>query len=106
MIKKKDLETMKPGACLVNTSRGGIVNEKDLEGILRTGHLSGVALDVFETEPLPEAHLFWRHPNVTITPHAASLTDPVSAVQFVAENIRRHQNGKRLKHTILLTDRL
>ena len=51
MITKKDLETMKPGACLVNTSRGGIVNEKDLESILRTGHLSGVALDVFEQEP-------------------------------------------------------
>ena len=51
MITKKDLETMKPGACLVNTSRGGIVNEKDLESALRTGHLSGVALDVFEQEP-------------------------------------------------------
>ncbi len=51
IITKKDLETMKPGACLVNTSRGGIVNEKDLESILRTGHLSGVALDVFEQEP-------------------------------------------------------
>mgnify|MGYP003316379142 CR=1 FL=1 len=51
MITKKDLETMRPEACLVNTSRGGIVNEKDLESVLRTGHLSGVALDVFEQEP-------------------------------------------------------
>ena len=51
MVTKKDLETMKPEACLVNTSRGGVVNEKDLESVLRTGHLSGVALDVFEQEP-------------------------------------------------------
>jgi len=51
MIAEKELENMKPGACLVNTSRGGIVNEKDLESVLRTGHLSGVALDVFEQEP-------------------------------------------------------
>ena len=64
-----------------------------------------MALDVFEAEPLPEGHLFWRHPKVTITPHAASLTNPVSAVQFVAENIRRHQNGKRLMHVVVPNDR-
>ena len=62
-------------------------------------------LDVFEIEPLYEADMFWRHPNVTITPHAASLTNPVSAVQFVAENIRRHQDGERLTHIVVPSDR-
>ena len=79
--------------------------KKSVLNALDEGHIGGAALDVFETEPLPETHLFWQHPNVTVTPHAASLTNPVTAVQFVAENIRRHQNGKRLKHTVVPTDR-
>ncbi|MFC1608218.1 NAD(P)-dependent oxidoreductase, partial [Candidatus Latescibacterota bacterium] len=52
IIDKKALDTVKPGTFLVNTSRGGVVNEKDVMTALSTGRLAGVALDVFEREPL------------------------------------------------------
>ena len=105
ILNKGTLAQLPSGACVINAGRGGLIHENDLLNALDKGHISGAALDVFETEPLPQAHLFWRHPNVTVTPHAASLTNPVTAVQSVAENIRRHQNGKRLKHTVVPTDR-
>ena len=62
---------MKPGALLVNTSRGAIVNESALVQALESGHLGGVYLDVFEDEPLPAFSPSWQLPNVLITPHAA-----------------------------------
>lgn len=51
MIKSEQLYAMKEDALLINTSRGGIINEKDLIAVLNSGHLGGVAIDVFETEP-------------------------------------------------------
>ena len=105
ILNKVTLAQLPRGASIINAGRGGCIHESDLLNALDNGHISGVARDVFEAEPLPEAHLFWRHPNVSITPHAASLTNPVSAVQFVAENIRRHQSGNRLMHIVVPTDR-
>ena len=89
MITKKDLETMKPGACLVNTSRGGIVNEKDLESVLKTGHLSGVALDVFEQEPYdgPLAQI----DRCILTAHMGSMSQDCRAameIEAVEEAVR------------------
>jgi D-3-phosphoglycerate dehydrogenase len=51
MIRREHLLQMKPDAMIINTSRGGIVNEHDLAEVLGSGHLSGVAIDVFEQEP-------------------------------------------------------
>ncbi len=51
MILKKELQEMKRDAILINTSRGGIINELDLYHVMKTGHLSGAAIDVFEQEP-------------------------------------------------------
>ena len=51
MITKKQLEMMKSDAIIINTSRGGVVNELDLYNVMKTGHLSGAAIDVFEQEP-------------------------------------------------------
>lgn len=68
------LAAMKPGAVLVNTSRGGIVDEAALVQALRAGHLGGAALDVFDAEPLPESPLFEGCPNLVLTPHVAGVT--------------------------------
>ena len=51
MIKKEQLLSMKPDAMIINTSRGGIVNEQNLYEVLQSGHLSGASIDVFEKEP-------------------------------------------------------
>lgn len=68
------LAAMKPGAVLINTARGGIVDEVALAGALRSGQLSGAAVDVFAQEPLPAAEHFVGCPNLILTPHIAGLT--------------------------------
>ncbi|CUJ22301.1 D-3-phosphoglycerate dehydrogenase [Achromobacter xylosoxidans] len=65
---------MRPGAVLINTSRGGIVDETALAVALRGGHLGGAALDVFEQEPLPAGGPLAGAPNLILTPHIAGLT--------------------------------
>lgn len=72
-ISARELALMKPGACVINTARGGIINESDLVAALDSGHLAGAALDVFENEPTPNAALA-QHPRVIATPHIAALT--------------------------------
>jgi len=65
---------MRTGAVLINTSRGGIVDEAALAAALRAGHLRGAALDVFEEEPLPAGSPLADVPNLILTPHIAGLT--------------------------------
>jgi phosphoglycerate dehydrogenase-like enzyme len=65
----------KKGLILVNTARGGIVDEAALEAALDSGHLAGAALDVFETEPPPPDYRLRRHPKVICTPHVSGVTD-------------------------------
>jgi len=75
LIGEKELRTMKPTAYLVNTSRGGVVDQTALYRALAEGWIAGAALDVFEKEPLAPDHPLTRLPNVVLTPHFASYTD-------------------------------
>ena len=68
------IATMKQGAVLINTARGGIVDEVALAAALKSGHLGGAAIDVFGTEPLPAAAHFQGCPNLVLTPHIAGVT--------------------------------
>jgi glyoxylate/hydroxypyruvate reductase A len=88
------------GAGIVNLGRGAHLVEADLLAALDAGRLAHAVLDVFETEPLPAAHPFWTHPRVTVLPHAAALTDPRSAADVVADNLRRLAAGEPLRHLV------
>lgn len=74
LFDKARIASMKPGAILVNTARGGIVDEVAVAGALRSGHLSGAAIDVFAVEPLTESAHFIDCPNLILTPHIGGLT--------------------------------
>lgn len=65
------LQRMKPGALLINTGRGGLINESDLRLALEEGRLAGAALDVLSVEPPPAAHVLIGAPNCIVTPHLA-----------------------------------
>jgi (S)-sulfolactate dehydrogenase len=78
------IASMKPGAVLVNTARGGIVDEVALAAALRSGQLGGAAIDVFEREPLPAAPHFDACPNLLLTPHIAGVcTESNERVSFL-----------------------
>jgi (S)-sulfolactate dehydrogenase len=74
LIDAQRLAQMKPGAILINTARGGIVDERALAAALRTGRLAGAALDVFDHEPLPAGSALAGCPNLILTPHIAGIT--------------------------------
>ena len=74
LVNAARLATMKPDAVLINTARGGVVDESALAAALRAGRLGGAALDVFEREPLPAGSPLAGCPNLILTPHIAGLT--------------------------------
>ncbi|HYB54760.1 MAG TPA: glyoxylate/hydroxypyruvate reductase A [Alphaproteobacteria bacterium] len=88
------------GAAVINAARGKHLVEADLLKALASGQLAYAALDVYQTEPLPPEHPFWRHPRITISPHIASITDPRTTAALVAENVRRYRAGEPLLYTV------
>ena len=74
VIGKREIQLMKPGVRIINTSRGGVVNETELLNALNNGHISAAALDVYENEPTPMKELL-SHPNILCTPHIGAATN-------------------------------
>lgn len=75
MINAEAIELMKDGVVIINTARGGLVNEADLRKALDTGKVSAFAADVLATEPAPKDNVLFSHPNVYITPHVGWMTE-------------------------------
>ena len=75
IIGAAELALLPPGAFVINTARGGLVDEGALLGALEAGHVAGAGLDVFEDEPPRPDHPLRRHPRVIATPHVAGVTD-------------------------------
>ncbi len=88
------------GPILINTGRGGVQVEADILAALEAGELEAATLDVFETEPLPEASALWTHPRVTVTPHNSADSDPRALCGSVLEQIRRFEAGEPLENLV------
>ena len=100
LIDREVLQAMKPGALLINTARGDIINERDLAHCLREGFIAGAGLDVLSEEPPPSGHPLLANdiPNLIVTPHNAwaSRTARQAAVDQLAELIRAFAAGEAL----------
>ena len=82
------------GAVLINPGRGALIDDAALLAALASGQIGHATLDVFRSEPLPPDHPFWANPRITVTPHIASETRPLTASRVIAENIRRGEAGE------------
>ena len=96
------IAAMKPGAILVDISRGGVVEGDALVAGLRSGHVAGAALDVFETEPLPPDSPFWTLENVIITPHCSAVYEGWErrSVEIFGDNLARRLRGEPLENIV------
>lgn len=94
---------MKPGACIVNTARGGIIDEPALHAALTSGHIAGAGLDVFEAEPTPVNNPLLQLPNVIASPHMAGVTTEAVAAMAVAtaENILSVLDGATRRENVI-----
>jgi len=93
---------MKPGAILVDVSRGSIVRQAALIEALTSGRLKGAVLDVFETEPLPRDNPLWDMENVIVTPHCSSVYDGWErrSVEMFCDNLDRWKRGEPLQNVV------
>lgn len=86
-------------AWVVNVGRGSVIDEAALVTALDHGQISGAALDVFATEPLPAASPLWDHPGIVITPHAAGGR-PIGAAALIEDNLARLARGEELRNRV------
>lgn len=102
LVGQRELALVRPGCVVVNVSRGGVVDEGALLDALRGGEVAGAALDVFDEEPLPWDHPFWREPGVLLTPHVAGFAPDYEeqVLRIVLENLRRFLAGEPLMNRI------
>ena len=101
LLDARLLAALPRGAGLVNLARGAHLVDADLLAALASGQVGHAVLDVFDAEPLPAGHPYWRHPQVTVLPHVAALTDARSAAAAVARNIDALARGAPLQHLVL-----
>ena len=97
----KDIFMQMPkGAYFINAGRGEQVDEMALLDAVRTGHLSGAALDVFCEEPLPKTHPFWDEKKISIWPHVAAQTNPETVIRQIIDSIQAVKLGRRPRNIV------
>lgn len=100
LIGRAEIEALKPGAVIVNISRGQVVDQAAMLEALQSGRIKGAALDVFEVEPLPTDSPMWDLPNVLISPHSASTVAAENSriVDIFLDNLGRFRDGRSLRN--------
>jgi phosphoglycerate dehydrogenase-like enzyme len=103
LIDRQRLAMMRPGAILINTARGGLVQQTALLEALRSGHLGAAGLDVFATEPVPVDEALLKLDSVVVAPHLSWLTTGTldRSLKVAVENCRRLQAGEPLLHRVV-----
>ena len=98
LIGAAEIAAMKPGVVIADVSRGGVLDQSALLKALRSGHVAGATLDVFETEPLPQDSGLWAAENVIISPHCSATHEGWQTASFdlFLENLARWQKGEPL----------
>lgn len=94
ILNRRNLSRLQSGGYVINVARGAHLVDEDLLALLASGHLAGATLDVFRSEPLPAGHAFWRHPNITITPHTSARTLRDETIAQIAGKIMALEQGK------------
>lgn len=102
IIDKKNLQKMKKTAFVINTSRGKIINEKDLELALKSKTIAGAGLDVFEKEPIGKNHPLAKMQNVVLAPHIGSSSYETRAkmAQITVQNLVLGLQGKKMVYSV------
>ena len=97
IFNMKILKKMKKTAFLINTSRGKVVNEKDLVTALKQKIIAGAGIDVFETEPIEKNHPFMKLENLVMSPHVGSSTKEtrIQMAELTVKNLIYGMNGKK-----------
>lgn len=94
IMNRRTLSLLKPGGYVINVARGAHLIEEDLLALVDGGHLAGAALDVFQQEPLPVGHPFWKHPKIAVTPHTSARTLREDTIAQIAQKIRALHAGE------------
>ena len=97
MLNADKIALMKKGAILINTARGGLVDDKALLAAIDEGRLMGAGLDCVEDDPLPAGHPLLNHPNIVITPHVGGNTSDLATVMvpMIADNLKKFLHGEK-----------
>lgn len=98
LVNASVLSHARPGAVIINASRGGVVDETALMNCLEEGKIGFVMSDVFKEEPLPPDSKWWSHPNSVVTPHSAGFAPDYedAVIELFTENLRRYIRGENL----------
>lgn len=102
LFDKKMLNLFKKGSFFINIGRGDTVDEKELIKCLKSGHIAGAGLDVFEQEPLPDSSPLWEMENVIITPHYSGFNPDYfdRVIDIFCSNLKAFLNNKKMPNLV------
>jgi phosphoglycerate dehydrogenase-like enzyme len=102
MVGETEISAMKPSSVIINVGRGPIISEEALVDALRNNRIKGAALDVFDQEPLPAGHSFYKLENVLLSPHTADHTPDWldNSIELFLEQFVRYQKGEPLLNLV------